>query len=63
MHPLELQVKDLKAIVEKKELRLQRFETVYRSIKEQLEEIKDMLHPSRQKHIEAVSKEIENALR
>jgi lipoate-protein ligase A len=62
MHPLELQVNDLKAIVQEKEKRLKKFEKAYRSIVEQLEELKAMLHPSRQKKAEALRRTLEATL-
>jgi hypothetical protein len=62
MHPLERQVNDLKSIVEEKEKRIKKFERAYRSIASQLEELKAMLHPSRQKKAEALKQTLEATL-
>ncbi len=62
MHPLELQVKDLKQILETKDQKLKRLEASHRAVSERLDEIKEMLHPSRQKHIDSLKREVETAL-
>lgn len=52
MHPLELQIKDLKETIEKKDKRLKELQEAFRSIGDQLDEIKEMLHPSRQNRVD-----------
>lgn len=62
MHPLEVQVNDLKSQVKAKEATLNRIQGSLKKMKEDLESVKIMLHPSRQKHAEAILKQIDSAL-
>lgn len=62
MHPLERQVQDLKETLEKKDQRLKKIEAQLTSMPSQLEVIKAMLHPSRQKHIDVLVKQVDASL-
>jgi hypothetical protein len=62
MHPLERQVNDLKEQLALKARDLEKMSGLVDEIKEGLEEIKDMLHPSRQKHAEALTRRIDETV-
>lgn len=62
MHPLELQVTDLKNQLATKDAKLKAFETTFRIISKDLEEIKEMLHPSRQKRVDLLKQKVDASL-
>lgn len=59
MHPLEVQVNDLKKQIEEKDKKLKEVTVLLTDISKQIGELKDMLHPSRQSYAEKLRTRIE----
>jgi DNA repair ATPase RecN len=62
LHPLELQLKDLKEQIDSKDRKLKHLEHILKSLSSQLEDVKSMLHPSRQKYVETMVANLNNSL-
>jgi len=62
MHPLELQVNDLKEQISVKERHVTHLTDRVKKAIESLDDIKKMLHPSRQPEVERLKRELLSAL-